>query len=114
MNSQIQIENRFIFLRFSSLQKAMHLGSNPSLDQAGRSGYGGNDNRSLTKAFFRDILSAHYRQTDLKVNHWYYVKTNPAQLISLISADANKFIISTSFRCLELAKSKDCFFIMSV
>ena len=68
MNSQIQIENRFIFLRFSSLQKAMHLGSNPSLDQAGRSGYGGNDNRSLTKAFFRDILSAHYRQTDLKVS----------------------------------------------
>ena len=46
----------------------MHLGSNPSLDQAGRSGYGGNDARFLTKAFFRDILSAHYRQTDLKVN----------------------------------------------
>ena len=45
----------------------MHLGSNPSLDQAGRTGYGGNDSRSLTKAFFRDILSAHYRQTDLKV-----------------------------------------------
>ena len=46
----------------------MHLGSNPSLDQAGRSGYGGNDARFLTKAFFRDILSAHHRQTDLKVN----------------------------------------------
>ena len=46
----------------------MHLGSNPSLDQAGRSGYGGNDARFLTKAFFRDILSAHYRQTDLKVS----------------------------------------------
>ena len=46
----------------------MHLGSNPSLDQVGRSGYGGNDARFLTKAFFRDILSAHYRQTDLKVN----------------------------------------------
>ena len=45
----------------------MHLGSNPSLDQAGRPGYGGNDSRSLTKAFFRDILSAHYRQMDLKV-----------------------------------------------
>ena len=46
----------------------MHLGSNPSLDQVGRSGYGGNDARFLTKAFFRDILSAHYRQTDLKVS----------------------------------------------
>ena len=78
MNSQIRVEYLSIFLHFSSLQKAMHLGSNPSLDQAGRSGYGGNDNRSLTKAFFRDILSAHYRQTDLKVIHLYYVKTNAA------------------------------------
>ena len=87
-------------MHFSSLQKAMHLGSNPSLDQAGRSGYGGNDNRSLTKAFFRDILSAHYRQTDLKVNHWYY------------SFDERR--ICPFFRCLELAKSNYCLVIVSI
>ena len=54
---------------FSSLKKAVHLGSNPSLDHGYHfSSYGGNDARFLTKGFFRDILSAHYRQTDLKVN----------------------------------------------
>ena len=49
---------------YSSLQKAMHLGSNPSLDHCGPNG---NDARFITKAFCRDILGAHYRQPDLKV-----------------------------------------------
>ena len=44
----------------------MHLGSDPAVDY-GHHGNGGNDARFLTKGFFRDILSAHYRQPDLKV-----------------------------------------------
>ena len=43
----------------------MHLGSNPALDLYG--GHSGHEMRLLTKGFFRDILSAHYRQADLKV-----------------------------------------------
>ena len=56
---------------FSSLHKAMHIGSNPSLDHGyhhhHHGGHSVQDSRMLTKAFFRDILSAHYRQPDLKV-----------------------------------------------
>ena len=66
---------------YSSLQKAMHLGSNPSLDHCGPNG---NDARFITKAFCRDILGAHYRQPDLKV--W---------LTLLIT----KLILRRRFRC---------------
>lgn len=52
----------------------MHLGSNPSLLHGHQhGGHGGHDSRLLNKAFFRDILSAHYRQPDLKVNSKHYI-----------------------------------------
>ena len=52
----------------------MHIGSNPSLEHGLHPGvHSGHDNRLLNKAFFRDILSAHYRQPDLKVNIEQYV-----------------------------------------
>ena len=73
---------------YSSLQKAMHLGSNPSLDPCGPNG---NDARFITKAFCRDILGAHYRQPDLKV--WLTLLMIKSIFISLqyISCYQRKF-----------------------
>lgn len=42
----------------SSLQKAMHLGSTVSLEEG---------KNKLNKAFFKEVLSAHYNQPDLKI-----------------------------------------------